>query len=128
MTDEMITIRRATLPREMIGCAAQRLLELESEAPYGAGHGEGSESGTNLRNGYRDRDWHTRAGTVELRIPKPRKGSYIPGCQSAPTLHLFISNRYGDFPVDIGPHFGYYPLEMEDPDVHSPRNPVRRCD
>jgi putative transposase len=41
---------------------------------------ERSEGRTNLRNGYRDRDWHTRAGTVELRIPKLRKkGSYFPG-------------------------------------------------
>jgi transposase-like protein len=31
------------------------------------------------RNGYRERDWQTRAGTVELRIPKLRKGSYFPG-------------------------------------------------
>jgi transposase-like protein len=48
--------------REMIGFAAQRLMELETEALCGAGHGERSESRTNLRNGYRDRDWHTRAG------------------------------------------------------------------
>jgi transposase-like protein len=69
----------ATLLREMIGFAAQRLMELETEALCGAGHGERSESRTNLRNGYRDRDWQTRAGTVELRIPKLRKGSYFPG-------------------------------------------------
>ena len=31
------------------------------------------------RNGYRDRTWETRAGTVDLRIPKLRKGSYFPG-------------------------------------------------
>ena len=42
-------------------------------------HGERSEGRTNLRNGYRDRDWHTRVDTVELRIPKLRKGSYFPG-------------------------------------------------
>jgi transposase-like protein len=43
---------------------------LETEALCGAGHGERSENRINLRNGYRDRDWRTRAGTVELRIPR----------------------------------------------------------
>jgi hypothetical protein len=69
MTDDMIALREllekgsdATLLREMIGFAAQRLMELETEALCGAGHGERSEGRTNLRNGYRDRDWHTRAG------------------------------------------------------------------
>ena len=86
MTDDMITLRElmekgsdATLLREMIGFAAQRLMELETETLCGAGHGERSENRTNLRNGYRDRDWQTRAGTVELRIPKLRRGSYFPG-------------------------------------------------
>ncbi|WP_370510892.1 transposase [Elioraea sp. Yellowstone] len=31
------------------------------------------------RNGYRERDWQTRAGTVELCIPRLRRGSYFPG-------------------------------------------------
>jgi hypothetical protein len=69
MTDDMIALREllekgsdATLLREMIGFAAQRLMELETEALCGAGHGERSEGRTNLRNGYRDRNWHTRAG------------------------------------------------------------------
>src|SRR5512141_233339 len=86
MTDDKIALREllekgsdATLLREMIGFAAQRLMELETDTLCGAGHGERSESRTNHRNGYRDRDWQTRAGAVELRIPRLRKGSYFPG-------------------------------------------------
>src|SRR5438445_2361573 len=67
------------LLREMIGVAAQRLMALEVEGQTGAGHGERSTERINQRNGYRERDWETRAGTVELRIPKLRKGSYFPG-------------------------------------------------
>ena len=85
MTDDKIALRAllekgsdATFLREMIGFAAQRLMELESESLCGAGHGERSAERRNQRNGYRDRDWETRAGTVELRIPKLRKGSYFP--------------------------------------------------
>jgi putative transposase len=62
----------------MIGFAAQRLMELETDALCGAGHGERSAARANHRNGFRDRDWETRAGTVELRIPKLRRGSYFP--------------------------------------------------
>jgi transposase-like protein len=65
--------------REMIAFAAQRLMALEVEGLTGAGHGERDAERLNHRNGYRDRDWETRAGTVELRIPKLRKGSYFPG-------------------------------------------------
>jgi putative transposase len=64
--------------REMIGFTAQRLMELEVEGLTGAAHGERSPERINQRNGYRDRLWETRAGTVELRIPKLRKGSYFP--------------------------------------------------
>src|SRR6202023_1968331 len=67
------------LLREMIGFAAQRLMALEVEGLTGAGPGERSAERITHRNGYRERDWETRAGTVELRIPKLRKGSYFPG-------------------------------------------------
>jgi len=85
MTDKMMSLRTlleksadADLLREMVGFAAQRLMELEVESLTGAAHGERSADRINHRNGYRDRDWETRAGTVELRIPKLRKGSYFP--------------------------------------------------
>jgi transposase-like protein len=64
--------------REMLSFGAHRLMELEIGALTGAGHGERNPERINQRNGYRDREWETRAGTVELRIPRLRKGSYFP--------------------------------------------------
>jgi len=85
MTDEMMNLRAilekspdADLLREMIGFASQRLMELEVGARTGAPFGEKHPERLAQRNGYRERDWQTRAGTVELRIPKLRKGSYFP--------------------------------------------------
>jgi transposase-like protein len=85
MTDDKIALREllekgsdAGFLREMIGFAAQRLMELEVGEVTGAGHGERSPERLVQRNGYRDRVWQTRAGTVELRIPKLRRGSYFP--------------------------------------------------
>ncbi len=85
MTDDRMALREmlekgsdASLLREMIGFAAQRLMELEVGEVTGAAHGERSPDRLVQRNGYRERDWQTRAGTVELRIPKLRRGSYFP--------------------------------------------------
>jgi putative transposase len=65
--------------REMIGFTAQRLMELEVETLTGAAHSSRSADRLTHRNGYRSRAWDTRAGTVELHIPKIRQGSYFPG-------------------------------------------------
>jgi len=66
------------LLKEMIGFAAERLMELEVGVRAGAAYGEKDPERKAQRNGYRERDWQTRAGNVELRIPKLRTGSYFP--------------------------------------------------
>ena len=62
----------------MIGFVAQRLMELDVDNRCGAAHGQRSTDRINPRNGFRERPWDTRAGTVPLRIPKLRTGSYFP--------------------------------------------------
>lgn len=66
------------LVREMLAFAAERMMELEIEAKTGVPVGTRSPDRLNHRNGYRERAWDTRAGRIELAIPKLRKGSYFP--------------------------------------------------
>jgi transposase-like protein len=68
----------ADLVRQMLAFAAERLMESEVEARTGASHGERSEARLAQRNGYRERAWETRAGRIDLEIPRLRKGSYFP--------------------------------------------------
>jgi transposase-like protein len=68
----------ADLLREMIAFVAARMMELDVEALTGAAHGERTAERINQRNGYRQRIWETRVGTVPVAIPKLRKGSYFP--------------------------------------------------
>ena len=65
--------------REMLEFATQRLMEFDVESRCGAPYGERGVPRANSRNGYRDRTWETRAGSIDLKIPKLRQGSYFPG-------------------------------------------------
>lgn len=66
------------LVREMLAFAAERMMDLEIEARTGAPSGTRSPERLNHRNGYRERGWDTRAGRIDLAIPKLRKGIYFP--------------------------------------------------
>jgi transposase-like protein len=85
MTDERMALLElvekgadADLVRELLAFAAERLMAAEVEQLTGAARGARTPDRTNHRNGYRERGWETRAGRIELAIPKPRKGSYLP--------------------------------------------------
>ena len=89
MTDDKTALRAllekgsdATFLREMIGFAAERLMQLETEAACGAAPGERSAVRTNQRNGYRERDWETRAAPSSC-------GS--PSCAAAATFRPSLS-------------------------------------
>lgn len=85
MTIDRITLKELVekgsdtdLLREMLAFVTGRMMEMEVESLTGAAHGERSDDRLNSRNGYRTRNWETRAGTVPVAIPKLRKGSYFP--------------------------------------------------
>jgi transposase-like protein len=86
MTDEMMPLLERLQKRgggdflkELAEAVLQRLMEFEVEGLVGAGRYERSDGRATHRNGYRERDLETRLGTLELKIPKLRRGSYFPG-------------------------------------------------
>ena len=64
--------------REMLKAFAEKLMSAEADAMCGAAYGERSDERVTQRNGYRERPWDTRTGTVNLEIPKLRSGTYYP--------------------------------------------------
>ncbi|MCB0359601.1 MAG: IS256 family transposase, partial [Bdellovibrionales bacterium] len=70
--------------RSLVKSAAELLMSSEADALCGAGYGERTDSRENQRNGYRYREWDTRAGTIELAVPKLRQGSYYPSWLLSP--------------------------------------------
>ena len=85
MTDDRLALLEliekradADLVREMLHFAAGRVMELEVQACTGAAHGVRDPARQVQRNGYRERPWETRAGRIELAIPRLRRGSYFP--------------------------------------------------
>jgi putative transposase len=76
--EETLASASPDLLREMIRGFAQKMMDAEVEGLCGAGYGEVSPDRVNSRNGYRRRDWDTRAGTIEVAIPKLRQGTYYP--------------------------------------------------
>ena len=69
------------LLRSLLTAFVQALMSADADSVCGAEFGSRSPDRTNRRNGYRPREWDTRAGTIELAIPKLREGSYFPNLQ-----------------------------------------------
>ena len=64
--------------RDGVRVLSQALMELEVSQHLGAERHERTSSRTGQRNGYRERTWDTRVGTIELRVPRARDSSYFP--------------------------------------------------
>ena len=77
--EETLASASPDLLRAMIREFAQRMMDADVEVRCNAGYGEVTPDRVNSRNGYRRREWDTRAGTIELAIPRLRQGSYFPG-------------------------------------------------
>jgi transposase-like protein len=76
--DDQLAQASPDLLRAMLKTFVEALLSADADAVCGAADGERSPARTNRRNGYREREWDTRAGTIDVAIPKLREGSYFP--------------------------------------------------
>src|ERR1700739_2060933 len=76
--EEQLAQASPDLLRAMVQTFAEALMGAEADAICGAPYGQPSAERVNYRNGYRQRRWDTRAGTIDLAIPKLRQGSYFP--------------------------------------------------
>ena len=75
--DEHLGQASPDLLRNMVKTFAEAMMSAEADAVCGAAYGTVSDDRVNYRNGYRQRDWDTRVGTVDLQIPRLREGSYL---------------------------------------------------
>src|SRR5215203_4651299 len=75
---EQLSQASPDLLRQMVQIFAEALMSADADAVCGAGYGQRSAERTNTRNGYRRRGWDTRAGSIELAVPKLRERSYFP--------------------------------------------------
>ncbi len=102
--------------RDLLQCTVQRLMECEVEGRCRAARHERTEDRTNSRNGYRERQWQTRVGALELKIPKLRQGtyypsflSYPPGRDRCPKTRVIFAGRRSAPPRSHRPHRGDRP-------------------
>jgi putative transposase len=78
LVGKVLADEHADVLRQAVCWLAQQLMEAEVTSAAGAGYGERSSARTARRNGYRERSWDTRVGSIELAIPRLRSGSYFP--------------------------------------------------
>src|ERR671930_657439 len=93
----------------MVKDFAEALMGAEADALCGAAYGERSLERVNKRNGYRERDWDTRVGSIELAIPKLRAGSYFPDWLLQPRRRAeqaFVSGIAHAYPAGVSTRRG----------------------
>jgi putative transposase len=78
LAEDNLAAASPDLPRAMVKTFADALMSVEADALCGAEYGQVSDERVDHRDGYRPREWDTRAGTVELAVPELRQGSYFP--------------------------------------------------